>query len=175
MAALERTNLWRHFSAGSGSTLPGPQKPIEASDILDATIASLPQMSTGQSQLFAVARAILQLHSLHDSDKNQPNEPYHDNGAAISRKRSMPILLLDEATSSLDPESEAAIRAIIHEEFTDKGHTVIAITHRLSGRERVDASDPGRDVIMLLSGGKVEKFGPVEDVLNTQRTPFGNN
>ncbi|KAK0640764.1 P-loop containing nucleoside triphosphate hydrolase protein [Cercophora newfieldiana] len=169
IAALERTNLWRHFSAGSSSAAADPQKPIEASDILDTAIASLPHMSTGQSQLFAVARAILQLQSIRITDKNRPEEPYRDNGTAIAPRQSMPILLLDEATSSLDPESEAAIHTIIREEFTDKGHTVIAITHRLGGlATEKDVSDPKRDVVVLLSRGRVEKFGPVQDILTTQ-------
>jgi ATP-binding cassette, subfamily C (CFTR/MRP), member 1 len=104
-------------------------------------------MSAGQSQLFAVARAILQLQSLNHTLSGQV----------------MPILLLDEATSSLDPEAESAIRSIIRQEFTQKGHTVIAITHRLSGM--IESMRPGRDIVALLSKGKVEKIGGVEDVL----------
>lgn len=75
----------------------------------------------------------------------------------------MPVLLLDEATSSLDPGTESAMRSIIHQEFTEKGHTVIAITHRLSGM--TDSMRPGQDVVALLSQGKVEKMGEVESVL----------
>ncbi|GAB1312726.1 ATP-dependent bile acid permease [Madurella fahalii] len=100
--ALQRTNLWKHFNAGSSLVVRDPQKPTTASDILDIPIASLPQMSTGQSQLFAVARAILQLQSLRNNHESQPDEPYYDN---TTRRQTMPILLLDEATSSLDPES----------------------------------------------------------------------
>jgi ABC-type multidrug transport system fused ATPase/permease subunit len=75
----------------------------------------------------------------------------------------MPILLLDEATSSLDPEAESVIRTIIREEFTDRGHTVITITHRLSGM--IENMRLGRDSVVVLSKGKVEKIGGVEDVL----------
>lgn len=76
----------------------------------------------------------------------------------------MPILLLDEATSSLDPEAESAIRNIIHQEFTEKGHTVITITHRLSGI--TEGLRPGRDIVALLSKGRVERIGEVEEVLS---------
>ena len=76
----------------------------------------------------------------------------------------MPILLLDEATSSLDLEAESTIRRIIREEFTGKGHTVIAITHRLSGMG--ESMRSGQDVVALLSKGKVERIGLVEDVLS---------
>lgn len=75
----------------------------------------------------------------------------------------MPVLLLDEATSSLDSAAESTIGSIIREEFLDKGHTVIAITHRLSGM--TENTRPGRDIVALLSNGKVEKIGLVEDVL----------
>jgi ABC-type multidrug transport system fused ATPase/permease subunit len=77
----------------------------------------------------------------------------------------MPILLLDEATSSLDPEAELAIRNIIRKEFTEKGHTVITITHRLSGI--TEGVRPGQDIVALLSKGRVERIGEIEDILGT--------
>ena len=76
----------------------------------------------------------------------------------------MPILLIDEATSSVDPETENAMRSIIKEEFTDKGHTVIAITHRLSGM--TESMRLGQDIVALLSKGKIEKIGGVDDVFD---------
>ncbi|TDZ21488.1 ABC transporter atnG [Colletotrichum orbiculare MAFF 240422] len=143
-AALQRTSLWSHFA--SASSAPSVE---EAREVLNRSIADLPQMSTGQSQLFALARAILRLRQLSQTHVEAEIKP---------------IVLLDEATSSLDLENEATIRRIIHEEFTDKGHTVIAITHRLSGVSETLRSD--KDIAVLLSDGRVEKFGPAGDVLN---------
>ncbi|CCF34829.1 hypothetical protein CH063_01208 [Colletotrichum higginsianum] len=148
VAALQRTNMWSHFEAGD---FP----PKEIHEILESPISSLPQMSTGQSQLFALARAILRLRSL----RGPPNL----SGAQPDGDHVMPILLLDEATSSLDPETEVAMRDIIHQEFIDKGHTVITITHRLGGATGDMQSD--RNFVALLSKGKIEKVGRVEDVL----------
>lgn len=148
VAALQRTCLWSHFIAGDSV-------PREPRHILDSSIASLPQMSTGQSQLFAVARAILQLQSLHDTPSSSAYQPHS--------RQIMPILLLDEATSSLDLETESTIRRIIRHEFIEKGHTVIAITHRLSGM--TESMRSGQDIVALLSKGKVEKIGWVEDAL----------
>ncbi|TDZ30378.1 ABC transporter atnG [Colletotrichum spinosum] len=144
VAALQRTSLWSHFA--SASSAPSVE---EAREVLDRPIADLPQLSTGQSQLFSLARAILRLRQL---------------GQTHVEAQIKPILLLDEATSSLDLETEATIRRIIHEEFTHKGHTVIAITHRLSGVSETLRSD--KDIAVLLSDGRVEKFGPAGDVLN---------
>ncbi|TDZ49871.1 ABC transporter gloK [Colletotrichum trifolii] len=144
VAALQRTSLWSHFA--SASSAPSVE---EAREVLDRSIADLPQMSTGQSQLFALARAILRLRQLSQTHVEAEIKP---------------IVLLDEATSSLDLETEATIRRIIHEEFTDKGHTVIAITHRLSGVSETLRSD--KDIAMLLSDGRVEKFGSAGDVLH---------
>lgn len=76
----------------------------------------------------------------------------------------MPIILLDEATSSLDLETETAIRRIIQEEFVEKGHTVIAITHRLNGV--AESMRSGQDTVVLFSKGKIEKSGKLGDVLN---------
>ncbi|TKW49435.1 Canalicular multispecific organic anion transporter 2 [Colletotrichum tanaceti] len=150
VAALQRTNIWSHFEAGD---FP----PREPHEILESPISSLPQMSTGQSQLFALARAILRLRSLRETPDPSVAQP--DGGPV------MPIILLDEATSSLDPETEAAMRDIIRQEFIEKGHTVIAITHRLGGVTGDMQSD--RDFVALLSKGKIEKVGRVEDVLGT--------
>lgn len=57
------------------------------------------------------------------------------------------------------------MRDIIHQEFIEKGHTVIAITHRLGGVTGDMQSD--RDFVALLSKGKIEKVGRVGDVLGT--------
>ncbi|KUI63067.1 ATP-dependent bile acid permease [Cytospora mali] len=152
VAVLERTSLWSHFKSGSST---------KVNEILNSSMASLPQMSTGQSQLLALARAILQGQVLNDSSSTSEAHPSHG--------RVMPILLLDEATSSLDPTTESAMRSIIHEEFTEKGHTVIAITHRLSGVTEDMRS--GHDVVALLSQGKVDKIGKAEHVLGTLISP----
>ncbi|TEA20925.1 ABC transporter atnG [Colletotrichum sidae] len=96
VAALRRTSLWSHFA--SASSAPSVE---EAREVLDRSIADLPQISTGQYQLFSLARAILRLRQLSQTHVEAQIKP---------------ILLLDEATSSLDLETEATIRRIIHEE-----------------------------------------------------------
>lgn len=103
--------------------------------------------------MFALARAIIQLQVLNHASSSAKSQPY--------RGDLKPILLLDEATSSLDPETEATMRRIIQGEFTEKGHTTIAITHRASGMVK----RKGENLVVLLSKGKIEKFGGVEDVL----------
>ncbi|KAJ5013713.1 ABC transporter atnG [Colletotrichum sp. SAR 10_99] len=146
---LRRTGLWSHFKSGGSDVTPS-----EAKEILDTPMSSLPQMSTGQTQLFALSRAILQKAM---------------DGAEVSvigsRHPGKKILLLDEATASLDPETEAAMGRIIHEEFTAQGHTVIAISHRLGGL--AENMREGRDAVALLSNGRIEKIGGVHDVLGT--------
>lgn len=150
VAALERTHLWSHFRSENSTS-----STMKTHEILDSSISSLPQLSTGQAQMLALTRAIVQLQVLNDPSSLAKPQSY--------RGDIMPILLLDEATSSLDPETESAMRNIIRQEFTEKGHTVIAITHRLSGMTEDMRS--GRDKVALLSKGKLERFGEVEDVL----------
>ncbi|KAH8757146.1 P-loop containing nucleoside triphosphate hydrolase protein, partial [Hyaloscypha sp. PMI_1271] len=148
IAVLRRIRLWSHFN--SRVSAPSTSK---ARQILNSPVASLPQMSVGQAQMITLARAILQLQVLNGASSLA--------NAQLDRAKIMPILLLDEATSSLDPETEASMRRIIHQEFTEKGHTIIAITHRLSGvTENVRA---GQDMFVLLSKGKVERIDRVED------------
>ncbi|KXH42042.1 hypothetical protein CNYM01_08392 [Colletotrichum nymphaeae SA-01] len=150
ISALERVGLLSHFHLQNTSSEEETRNP------LDSPLSSLPQMSTGQSQLFALARALVQLKSI--------NHPPESSANGTECRHIMPILLLDEATSSLDTETESVTRDIIRQEFTDKGHTVIAITHRLGGV--TEGLRPGQDAVVLLSQGKIGKLGEAEDVLD---------
>ncbi|KAL7811124.1 P-loop containing nucleoside triphosphate hydrolase protein [Trichoderma gracile] len=151
--ALEKTRLWTHFKPRTSIVKP--------TVILSTSMAALPQMSTGQLQLLALARAILQVQHLNSESSISEARP---NGGRV-----MPILLLDEATSSLDPATESAMRSIIQEEFTDKGNTVVAITHRLGGI--AGNGRAGKDTVALLSNGKIEKMGKAEDILGDLISP----
>ncbi|KAF6805035.1 hypothetical protein CMUS01_14711 [Colletotrichum musicola] len=151
VTALQRTSLWTHFTSAESAP---PSARIGA--VLDSQISSLPQMSTGQTQLFALARVILQLQFLDqtsDSSKHQ-----------FSGGGPMPVLLLDEATSSVDPKTEATMHRIVQDEFVEKGHTIITIAHRLGGV--AENMRPGKDVAVLLANGNVEKVGGVEDLVS---------
>ena len=55
------------------------------------------------------------------------------------------------------------MRRIIHEEFTEKGHTIIAITHRLSGM--TEYMRPGQDLVISLSEGRIDKLVEAQDML----------
>ncbi|OIW26584.1 ABC transporter [Coniochaeta ligniaria NRRL 30616] len=150
VTALQRTGLWSHFT--SDVSVNAATKPRQ---VLNRSIANLPQMSTGQLQLFALARAIVRLQAL--------NPPSSLEDTTMHREHIKPVLLLDEATSSVDPETESLMRSIIHQDFTEKGHTVIAITHRLSGV--TENTRPDRDMVAFLSNGRVDRLVKAEDVV----------
>ncbi|RKK45575.1 hypothetical protein BFJ67_g8595 [Fusarium oxysporum f. sp. cepae] len=142
--ALERTGLGGHFDTNQQEKLV---------DILDEPLSSLPHMSTGQTQLFALTRAVLR-------------------GEYSSATRVKPILLLDEATSSVDGVTESVMRDVIKEIFTDNGHTVIEITHRLSGFEDIArGGDSGEVKVVLLSQGGIQRKGRMEDMLDFGKRP----
>ncbi|SCO78296.1 related to multidrug resistance protein [Fusarium oxysporum] len=144
MKALERTGLGRHFDNNQQEKLV---------DILDEPLSSLPHMSTGQTQLFALTRAVLRVEY-------------------SSATRVKPILLLDEATSSVDGLTESVMRDVIKEIFTDNGHTVIEITHRLSGFEDIARGGDSREVkVVLLSQGGIQRQGRMEDMLDFGKRP----
>ncbi|KAK1564091.1 P-loop containing nucleoside triphosphate hydrolase protein [Colletotrichum navitas] len=132
--ALNKTSLWMHFV--SGTAIPHL---AQAQPVLGKPICSLPQMSSGQSQLFALARALLQLQHLKKE---------HSVCGRTSPGRIMPILLLDEATSSVDAETESKMHSIIRSEFTDNGHTVVMIAHKVV--EVTESFREGQDVVVSL-------------------------
>jgi ATP-binding cassette subfamily B protein len=86
-------------------------------------------LSQGQRQLLAITRALL----------------YNPR-----------VLALDEATSSVDPVSEAAIRAGLSRLF--EGRTSLVIAHRLSTIQRADR-------ILVLHRGQVRESGRHADLL----------
>ena len=86
-------------------------------------------LSGGQRQRLAIARALL-------------TDPK--------------LLILDEATSSLDPESEAIIRANLRQ--IAAGRTVIIVSHRLSTLVEANA-------IMVLERGRIADFGKHGELL----------
>ncbi|MBI1726108.1 MAG: ABC transporter ATP-binding protein [Candidatus Rokubacteria bacterium] len=107
----------------------------------DRVVASLPNglrqeirerghnLSQGQRQLLAIARALLYNPS---------------------------VLALDEATSSVDPESEALIRAGLEELL--RGRTSVVIAHRLSTIQTADR-------IFVLHRGQVRESGRHAELL----------
>ncbi|KAK0390693.1 hypothetical protein NLU13_0196 [Sarocladium strictum] len=136
VTVLQQTGLWSHFSLNGGID--------SAPQILDRSVASLPQMSAGHMQLLALARAILQLRCLALNTTVKP------------------ILLLDEATSSTDPKTESTMHELIDETFGKNGHTVIVITHRLHGL--ADGTSTAEEMAVVLSQGKIERFGKAQEV-----------
>jgi ATP-binding cassette subfamily C (CFTR/MRP) protein 1 len=142
VTTLAKTQLWKHISRNN------PTEEIEG--ILDQSISSLPPLSTGQLQLLSLARAIL---------RRQAPLPQHFQDTPV---RTKPILLLDEATSSLDLETEALVHDVIQEEFTDRGHTVIVVAHRMGAVVR--GMRKGVDAVVRMAGGKIQWIGGVEEM-----------
>lgn len=135
IATLRKTHLWKVFY---------PDDAAADETILDKALSSLATLSVGQSQLLALARAIIQKHAL-------ALESYVDDEDSLADVK--PIVLLDEATSSLDSVTEATIYDVIEDEFVAQGHTVIIVSHRLGGL--VNRLRPGQDAVAVLSNGTV--------------------
>ncbi|KAF4437176.1 hypothetical protein FACUT_5830 [Fusarium acutatum] len=151
---LAFVSTWTHLNELGSVDISTLIPQAKLADILDGPLNSLPHMSTGQTQLFALARAILRAE--HSSVTG-----------------SKPILLLDEATSSVDGLTESTMRRIVKDVFTDNGHTVIEITHRLSGFgdiARTTRNSPEVKVV-LLSQGEIQSQGRIEDMLDFGKTP----
>lgn len=121
-SALEKVNLLRHFQISSNdeSGAAGSQQEQEGSmsKALDSPLYSLCRLSTGQAQLLALARALLQVHNITESGYK-------------------PVILLDEATSSMDTDTEKVMLSVVQEEFIAKGYTVLMVAHRLGAAKAI--------------------------------------
>lgn len=158
VSALQRTGLWGHFCAGGTMAAVSSDDEVDsnltaaarddstkgdATEVILATpLSSLPVLSTGQSQLLALARALVQRHVLCNP------------AAYVDHQPAKPIILLDEVTSSLDPKTEGQIYGIIQNEFVDRGHTVVMVTHKLAAlRSRLRE---GKDAVIWMAEGRIE-------------------
>lgn len=88
-------------------------------------------LSGGERQRVAIARALL---------------------------KAAPILLLDEPTANLDPATEQKIVATLHATLAGAQQSVLWITHRLVGLEKMDE-------ILVLDGGRVVERGAHDRLL----------
>jgi ABC-type multidrug transport system fused ATPase/permease subunit len=142
---LEKTGLWLDPSTSelqntsmvhtTNVLLHG----LPYSDFLSQPLTSFLPASTGQIQMFSFAQALLRV---------QPST--RDQNPAIGERK--PIIILDEASSSLDLKTEAKMHELMEEYFTDPGHTIITIAHRLNNA-REDLR-PGLDSVVLMEDGQ---------------------
>lgn len=77
-------------------------------------------------------------------------------GLARALLHDAPLLILDEATEGLDPSTEQAILDLIFQHA--RGKSLLMITHRLSGLERMDR-------IALMEGGQIRTSGSHQTLL----------
>lgn len=211
VAALVKTGLWGHFLTahhrqgppstklvGRGRQVDEEEEEVEPlltardddgessegktqSHLLSTPLSALPALSAGQTQLLALARALVRKHVLTTTaaaaaatTNNLPSyttfPEFSDNSntsesavfppaTASFSTEVKPIILLDEVTSSLDPSTEAKIYNVLEQEFVQHGHTVVMVTHKLEGiRGRLRK---GRDAIVWMANGEISRSDAV--------------
>ena len=140
IAALAKTGLWAHFSGDTRieakTNTVTKAAGLHEQLILDRKVLSFKELSVGQCQLFALCRALVKASSLRNFGLR-------------------PVILLDEVTSSLDTTTEVTINRIINDEFTEQGHTVIIVAHRLGAFQ--EHTETRRDAVALLADGELRE------------------
>lgn len=127
---LRQTHLWQHFEdCNEGS------ESMSSTRILESPLSALPPLSAGHLQLFALSRAVL-------------------SAIRLQKTGSRPVILLDEPSASLDAETAHLLAHIVQECFTDKGHTVIMVTH--SAVDALDHFRPDLDIVVDMRDGQLE-------------------
>ncbi|RFU26545.1 hypothetical protein B7463_g9807, partial [Scytalidium lignicola] len=138
--ALIKTGLQSHFRSGhfNGdlSSLISGLSDSDSHSFLDMEVSQFPALSGGQSQMFALARALVKVKSLRNVGLQ-------------------PVVLLDEVSSSVDLTTESTIHKVIAEEFTDNGHTVVIVAHRIN--VLADYAKPGKDIIAWMGDGRIQE------------------
>ena len=74
-------------------------------------------------------------------------------------------LLLDEPAASLDPETAEKLMSTIARLSTERGVTVVAVTHRLSEARELSSA------VVMLEAGSVVEAGPTVDVFENSSHP----
>ena len=154
-SALEKVGL--SFITDALSAASGDDDAVSG---FDRPLSSLPALSVGQTQLLSFARALLQAQAA--AEPRGASFSDYPGGA-----RPKPVLLLDEVTSALDPATEAEVYDVVQREFADAGHTVVMVSHRLGAyAPRLRA---GRDRVVWIRDGRVERIQAAEDLLDAGR------
>ncbi|ETS86194.1 hypothetical protein PFICI_00022 [Pestalotiopsis fici W106-1] len=133
--ALSKTGLWSHFAGSEKSVERGLLiSSVGEHPVLDQKMSAFQNLSAGQCQLLSICRALVKAGGLR--------------AAGLT-----PVVVLDEITSSLDTTTESNIYRIIDEEFTQNGHTVVIIAHRLDNLR----TKMGRDAVVLMADGTMQE------------------
>lgn len=156
-AALKSTGLWNAVSSG-------PEE--EDAGLLDKKLSALPPLSSGQQQLFALARAIVQKH------RAAAAHPYSDNDGGYPHS-SKPIVLLDELTAFMDSATETTVYDTIEKEFVAEGHTVIIVSHRIGGL--LGRLRAGVDAVAVLKNGQLTVETDFEKLANVESSEEQSN
>lgn len=135
--ALERTGLWPHFSTPPADAEDGG---YHDHPVLDRNLSSFSALSVGQTQLFAVARAVVKAR-------------------VLTARGLRPVVLLDEVTAALDAEGEGLVGKVVDGEFLGKGLAVVVVSHRVwgsgDGVEGGLRGMGGRDRVVVMADGRV--------------------
>lgn len=113
---------------------------------LDATMSSL-RLSTGQAQLFALARAMLMVERIRERCGDGKT-----------------VLLLDEVTANVDADTEGKMMDVLNGEVF-RGMTVLAVAHRLQ-------TIVGMDRVVVLDKGSVVECGVPAELLEMEGSVF---
>ena len=88
-------------------------------------------------------------------------------GLVLALAKRPELLLLDEPIAAFDPLARREFLQVLMETVADTGASVLLSSHLLGDLEQVC------DSMMLVSGGRLQLFGGVEEVLGTHRLVIG--
>lgn len=147
---FQNFNLWSHMTV--------------LENVIEAPIFVLKQT---RDQAIANAEALLHKVGLYARKDFYPSQLSGGQQQRVAIARALAIdpqvLLFDEPTSALDPELVGEVLTVMRD-LADEGRTMLVVTHEMAFAREVS------NQVMFLHQGKVEEFGPPEQVFEAPKS-----
>jgi putative ABC transport system ATP-binding protein len=126
------------------------------------------ELGIGARERRTRARGLLELVDLADRERNRPPQLSGGERQRVAVARALAndpaVLLADEPTGSLDSEAGRNVLDLLDRIRTERGATLVLVTHDLTIAGRADR------IVRMLDGRLHESPGPTEPVLTLVRT-----
>lgn len=144
---------------------------LEQRNVIENICFPLELIKTNKEEAYAKAHELLDVVGLNNREKSYPSMLSGGQKQRVAIARALATnpkyLLCDEITSALDPESTAAILALLKDINEKFGVTIIVITHEMHVIEKIC------DRVAIINNSNIEEIGNVSEIFTNPQTEIG--